>query len=144
MQTILETSKAERKQLVKNIEKHLRNYNNYKIASANLHKQLEFLSENKQLGQISAGSVTLQMPTNESVTLLESEFNQLQVVIESIDRSLTELTDIEQKFVETRYFNKWSIDKSAMHIGYSDKALFVIRNHVLEKLLLSLGSIALM
>ncbi|MFP7253834.1 transcriptional regulator [Terribacillus goriensis] len=144
MQTILESSKSERKKLIKNIEKHLRNYSNYKIASANLHKQLEFISDNKKLKQIPAGHVTLHIPDNESLALLQSEFRQLQIVIETIDRSLTELTDIEQKFIQTRYFYKWSIEKSAMHIGYSDKALFVIRNQVMDKLLVSLGSVALM
>ncbi|MGG1593984.1 transcriptional regulator [Terribacillus saccharophilus] len=144
MGIIMENSKSDRKELIKNIEKHLRNYNNYKAASVNLHKQLEFLSENKELKQLSAGHITLHMPKGGSLSLLQAELNQLQLVIESIDRSMMELTDTEQKFIEFRYFKKWSIEKSAMHLGYSDKALFVTRNQVMDKLILSLGSVTLM
>ncbi|MDR4410625.1 transcriptional regulator, partial [Bacillus anthracis] len=62
----------------------------------------------------------------------------------SIDISLSELTELEYKFVEYRYFKNWTIEKSALEIGYSDKALFVIRNQVMDKLLISLGSVVYM
>lgn len=137
-------SKLERKKRIKNIEKHLRNYNNYKVAILNLNKQLEFISSNEKRKKIfiehPGGSYTFE----DSVKKLSNELNHIKLINDSIDASLSELTDVERKFVEYRYFNKWSIEKSAMEIGYSDKALFVIRHQIMDKLLISLGSVIFM
>ncbi|MCP1161348.1 transcriptional regulator [Bacillus infantis] len=144
MLTHQEISKSERKVLVKNIEKHLKNYNNYKVAILNLNKQLDFISLNENSEQIFARSVNGNYLQQNPIDKLTSELQQIKLIKESIDISLGELTEIEYKFVEYRYFNNWSIEKSAMKIGYSDKALFVIRNQVMDKLLISLGSVILM
>ncbi|MGG1593988.1 transcriptional regulator [Terribacillus saccharophilus] len=141
MYMIQEISKSERKKLVKNIERHLKNYNNYKIAILNLNKQLEFISTNGDRKQINMEGVNKEELYQDHFIKLNSELQQLQLILDSIDISLTELTELETKFVECRYFKNWSIEKSALQIGYSDKALFVIRNQVLDKLLISLGSI---
>lgn len=138
---IQEISKSERKKLVKNIERHLKNYNNYKIAILNLNKQLEFISTNADRKQINMEGANKEESHQHHFIKLNSELQQLQLILDSIDISLTELTELEIKFVECRYFKNWSIEKSALQIGYSDKALFVIRNQVLDKLLISLGSI---
>jgi len=142
-----EISKSERKKLVKNIEKHLKNYNNYKVAILNLNKQLEFISSNENKEQIFAGDInargTIIHPQN-SIDRLSYELHQIELIKESIDISMSELTEVERQFVTYRYFKNWSIEKSALEIGYSDKALFVIRNQVMDKLLISLGSVILM
>ncbi|PAE07438.1 transcriptional regulator [Terribacillus saccharophilus] len=141
MYMIQEISKSERKKLVKNIERHLKNYNNYKIAILNLNKQLEFISTNGDRKQINIENANKEESYRDHFIKLNSELQQLQLILDSIDLSLSELTELEIKFVECRYFKNWSIEKSALQIGYSDKALFVIRNQVLDKLLISLGSI---
>ncbi|MEC1666709.1 transcriptional regulator [Bacillus mojavensis] len=143
MYTLQEISKPKRKKLVKNIEKHLKNYNNYKVAILNLSKQLEFLASNNNL-EIFTESVDDDCEFQESVDKLANELQHIQLVKDSIDISLSELTELEYKFVQYRYFKNWTIEKSALEIGYSDKALFVIRNQVMDKLLISLGSVVYM
>ncbi|MCM3356026.1 MULTISPECIES: transcriptional regulator [Bacillus] len=143
MYTLQEISKPKRKKLVKNIEKHLKNYNNYKVAILNLSKQLEFIASNDNM-EIFTESVDDDCEFQESVNKLASELQHIQLVKDSIDISLSELTELEYKFVEYRYFKNWTIEKSALEIGYSDKALFVIRNQVMDKLLISLGSVVYM
>ncbi|MEI1419954.1 transcriptional regulator [Bacillus cabrialesii] len=143
MYTLQEISKPKRKKLVKNIEKHLKNYNNYKVAILNLSKQLEFIATNDNI-EIFKESVDEDCEFQESVDKLASELQHIKLVKDSIDISLSELTELEYKFVQYRYFKNWTIEKSALEIGYSDKALFVIRNQVMDKLLISLGSVVYM
>lgn len=128
---------------MKNIEKHLKNYNNYKVAILNLSKQLEFIATNDNI-EIFKESVDEDCEFQESVDKLASELQHIKLVKDSIDISLSELTELEYKFVQYRYFKNWTIEKSALEIGYSDKALFVIRNQVMDKLLISLGSVVYM
>ncbi|MCY7901452.1 transcriptional regulator [Bacillus inaquosorum] len=143
MYTLQEISKPKRKKLVKNIEKHLKNYNNYKVAILNLSKQLEFIATNDNL-EIFKESVDDDCEFQESVDKLASELQHIKLLKDSIDISLSELTELEYRFVQYRYFKNWTIEKSALEIGYSDKALFVIRNQVMDKLLISLGSVVYM
>ncbi|MGG7222635.1 transcriptional regulator [Bacillus sp. ATD] len=143
MYTLQEISKPKRKKLVKNIEKHLKNYNNYKVAILNLSKQLEFIASNDNR-EIFKESIDDDCEFQESVDKLTSELQHIKLVKDSIDISLSELTELEYKFVQYRYFKNWTIEKSALEIGYSDKALFVIRNQVMDKLLISLGSVVYM
>ncbi|QAW10927.1 transcriptional regulator [Bacillus subtilis] len=139
MYTLQEISKPKRKKLVKNIEKHLKNYNNYKVAILNLSKQLEFIATNDNM-EIFKESIDDDCEFQASVDKLASEL----LLKDSIDISLSELTELEYRFVQYRYFKNWTIEKSALEIGYSDKALFVIRNQVMDKLLISLGSVVYM
>lgn len=139
-----EISKAERKRLVKNIEKHLKNYKNYKLASLNLTKQLDFISANKNNKILFAENAGDCYHFHESKDMITNELNQLHLITTSIDTSLSELTELETKFIQYRYFKNWTIEKSALEIGYSDKALFVIRNQVMDKLLISLGTVIFM
>ncbi|ARV97143.1 transcriptional regulator [Bacillus subtilis] len=143
MYTLQEISKPKRKKLVKNIEKHLKNYNNYKVAILNLSKQLEFIATNDNM-EIFKESIDDDCEFQESVDKLASELQHIKLLKDSIDISLSELTELEYRFVQYRYFKNWTIEKSALEIGYSDKALFVIRNQVMDKLLISLGSVVYM
>lgn len=143
MYTLQEISKPKRKKLVKNIEKHLKNYNNYKVAILNLSKQLEFIATNDNM-EIFKESIDDDCKFQESVNKLSSELQHIKLLKDSIDISLSELTELEYRFVQYRYFKNWTIEKSALEIGYSDKALFVIRNQVMDKLLISLGSVVYM
>lgn len=128
---------------MKNIEKHLKNYNNYKVAILNLSKQLEFIATNDNM-EIFKESIDDDCEFQESVDKLAGELQHIKLLKDSIDISLSELTELEYRFVQYRYFKNWTIEKSALEIGYSDKALFVIRNQVMDKLLISLGSVVYM
>lgn len=143
MYTLQEISKPKRKKLVKNIEKHLKNYNNYKVAILNLSKQLEFIATNDNM-EIFKESIDDDCEFQESVDKLAGELQHIKLLKDSIDISLSELTELEYRFVQYRYFKNWTIEKSTLEIGYSDKALFVIRNQVMDKLLISLGSVVYM
>lgn len=85
--------------------------------------------------------LSLTQTKTELINLLKMDLSELEILNESIVRSLSELTELELRFVEYRYFKNWSIEKCALKIGYSDKALFIIRNQVMDKLLVSLGTI---
>ncbi|WP_163537386.1 transcriptional regulator [Gracilibacillus sp. YIM 98692] len=128
-------SKTERKKIIKIIEKHLKNYNSYKIAIINITDQLEHL---KSRVDPKKKTHSEQIKDQER---LENDLMELKLLVESIDRSLDDLSDLEVHFVHYRYFKKWSIEKSALNLGYSDKAMFSIRNQIMDKLIISLSSI---
>ncbi|WLD92649.1 hypothetical protein [Alkalihalobacillus sp. AL-G] len=147
-------SKSERKKFVKRIEYHLRNYNNYKVGILHLKKQLDHIlpkttstyeareeSFNNYGRSSSTESVAMERMEGDYAQQLEQESNEYSLIIEAIDDGMKVLDEIEYKFVKYRYFNDWSIEKCAMKIGYSDKMLFVIRNQLMDKLLISLGGI---
>ena len=66
-----------------------------------------------------------------------------QLLVDSIDDAMKELHDHdhEQKFIKHRYFQNWSIHKTAESLGYSEQHVFRVRNDVLEKLLIALRGI---
>ncbi|SDM80833.1 hypothetical protein [Sediminibacillus halophilus] len=128
--------KQERKKMIKIIEKHLKNYHNYKVAAINIKKQLERLLPSQR----STEGTKIGISTK-GLEKLEDELTELEILMESIERAIAELSPIEKEFIQYRYFNNWSIDKSAMEIGYNDKALFTIRNQVMDKLIISLGGL---
>ncbi|WP_051382248.1 MULTISPECIES: hypothetical protein [Sediminibacillus] len=128
--------KQERKKMIKIIEKHLKNYHNYKVAAVNIKKQIERLSSSQR----SMEGTKIGFSTDR-LEKLEDELTELEVLMESIERAIAELSSIEKEFIQYRYFNNWSIDKSAMEIGYNDKALFTIRNQAMDKLIISLGGL---
>lgn len=103
MYTLQEISKPKRKKLVKNIEKHLKNYNNYKVAILNLSKQLEFIATNDNM-EIFKESIDDDCEFQESVDKLASELQHIKLLKDSIDISLSELTELEYRFVQYRYF----------------------------------------
>ncbi|WP_053217002.1 hypothetical protein [Virgibacillus senegalensis] len=132
----VDLDKQERKRMIKRIEKHLKNYNNYKVAAINIKNQMERLLAQRKTSE--GKRIAFSMDHQEK---LANELAELEVLLASIERALAELSPIEQEFIKYRYFNNWSIEKSAMEIGYNDKALFTIRNQAMDKLLISLGGL---
>ncbi|WP_163581273.1 transcriptional regulator [Gracilibacillus saliphilus] len=132
-----ELSKTERKKAIKVIEKHLKKYNSYKIAIINMKEQLDRIQSRNAT---KTNTLTLSEKIEEQERL-ESYLEELELLVESIDRSLEDLSDLEVEFIQYRYFNKWSIEKSALNLGYSGKAIFSIRNQIMDKLIISLSPI---
>lgn len=132
-------TKEERKKCIKNVEKHLRNYNNYKISLSNLERQLSIASSDNPRYYSPPHS-----NKHSSEKFIKSEIEFMKMLIETIDKALTELSDIEREFVQYRYFNKWTVNKTALEMGYSEKAIFTIRNQVMDKLIIGLGSLSFM
>ncbi|MGF9977348.1 transcriptional regulator [Viridibacillus arvi] len=139
MLKLLNLDKQVRKSYVKSIEKHLKNYKYYLKAIVNIEKQFTKFPSN----EFSNNSLPQELSNNESMQSIKNELNLLKFITENIDDALEELNDVELQYIECRYFKKWSINKSALEMGYSDKALFTIRNQLMEKLLILLGSIVL-
>lgn len=136
---LLSIDKDIRKRYVKNIEKHLKNYSYYLTAISNIEKQLSNFSSN-ELFKVSLISNAIDDNPLED---LRNELKILKLITENIDVAMEELDVVERLYIECRYFKKWSINKSALEMGYSDKALFSIRNQIMDKLLILLGSIVL-
>lgn len=136
---LLHMTKEERKKCIKNVEKHLRNYNNYKISLSNLERQLSIASSDNPPYYSPPHS-----NKHSSEKFIKSEIEFMKMLIETIDKALTELSDIEREFVQYRYFNKWTVNKTSLEMGYSEKAIFTIRNQVMDKLIIGLGSLSFM
>ncbi|MGN8842544.1 transcriptional regulator [Niallia sp. HCP3S3_B10] len=125
-------SKQERTKYIKNIEKHLKAYQSYLVAIKNLESQLTMVSPT------STSNYFKDIPSKH---ILHSDLNLMKTLTNTIEQALQGLSDIERRFVECRYFKKWSVDKCALEIGYSDKAIFPIRNQIMDKLLIRFGGI---
>lgn len=130
----IEISKSKRKQYIKQIEQFLKNFNNYKVAIINVTEQLDHL-------HMKANSHTKRESYEAVIEKLNNELKDNILIVELIERSLEELNEIELLFIKYRYSNKWSIEKTAQNLGYSNKALFTIRNQIMDKLIISLGSL---
>ncbi|SDZ11353.1 hypothetical protein SAMN05421736_106125 [Evansella caseinilytica] len=139
--TALAMSKEERRIYVKNIEKHLRQYKSYKVAIKNLEKQLSFSTALKEIPDKQRG-FRIQHPL--PMEKIKFEIRELKLLTESIDEAIKDLSEVQKQYVECRYFNNWTISKTALEIGYSDKALFLIRNHIMDQLLIRLGGLSYM
>ncbi|WP_054860777.1 hypothetical protein [Gracilibacillus sp. JCM 18860] len=133
----IDCSRSERKKIIKIIEKHLKNYNSYKVAILNIKEQLERIRNRNVLEK---EEKTLSYRRDKYKTL-ENNLMEFELLVESIDRSLEDLSETEVDFIRFRYFMKWSIDKSAMNLGYSAKAIFSMRNQIMDRLMISLSSI---
>lgn len=125
-------SKKERTKYIKNIEKHLKAYQHYQVAINNLENQLTMVNLPSQ------SSYFKEIPAKH---ILQSELNLMKILTKTIEQAIQRLSDIERQFVECRYFKKWSVNKCALEIGYSDKAIFPIRKQVMDKLIISFGGI---
>ncbi|WP_342718344.1 transcriptional regulator [Bacillus paramycoides] len=145
MLTVEKISKEEKQKNIKRIEFHLKNYTNYKVAIVNLKKKLELLNtlflniEVSRRGRNENSEICIGNERSQ----IELELQQYVFIIEAIDNALESIEEVERDFITYRYFYNWTIDKCALKIGYSDKTLFLIRNQVIKKFLISLGCITI-
>lgn len=123
MHNLLNLDKQGRKSYVKNIEIHLKNYNIYLKAIVNMEKKFTKFS----LNEFSNNYLPLELIDNKAMQSIGNALSFLKLIIENIGDALEELN---RQYIERRYFKKWSINKSALEMGYSDKALFKIRREI--------------
>lgn len=151
---MLLNSKAKRIQMIKVIERHLRNYKTYEIGIKNLKKQLDYIMPNVtasyELVEGSSGTFNIASKTEgfaidriESRRALElyEDIKQYQMILDAIDEALSGLEEAEREFIRCRYMENMTIPKTAMQLGYSEKHIFNIRNSAFGKLLISLKGI---
>lgn len=146
--------KTKEKQTFKKLENHLRNYRNYKAGIVNLQKQLDFImpgiTAKYEIMEGSVGTFTFKSSTEDfaidriegkKALTLHEDIAVYQLILDSIDNAVRELEPIEQEFVKRRYFEGWSIERTAMEMGYTKRNLFFVRNHIKDQLMISLKNI---
>lgn len=148
--------KGQKMQQIRTIEHHLRNYNTYKVGIKNLRMELDYImpniSANYEMVGGSSGTFSIHSATEKyAIDRIESKraldlhesIRQYELIIKSIDLAVAQLSVLEKKFVELRYFQGKSINEVTEQIGYSTpKSVFNLRNQVFDKLLISLKVIA--
>lgn len=138
-------------QEIKKIEKHLRNYTQYKVGLMTLQKQLDHImpdiTATYEVNEGSTGTFNIESSTeNVAIDRIESrralilheDIERYSLLIDSIDEAISKLDDIERKFVEVRYINRKTVVQTSFELGYSEKHIFNIRKNVMDKLLISL------
>lgn len=143
-----------KKEQIRKIENHLRQYKTYKVGIKNLHKQLDYIlptmTANYEIREGSAGSFVISSSTeNCAIDRIESKraldlHEQIQMyslIVESIDNALLELPEQEREFITLRYFNSLSINRTAETMGYTADNIFRIRKQAFDKLTISLSSL---
>jgi DNA-directed RNA polymerase specialized sigma subunit len=135
------------------IESHLRHYRTYKIGIVNCQKQLDYIMPNITARYDYIQGSTFYIGNNtERVAIdrveskraldLHEEIEKYKIITESIDNAFNELSSIEQKFVDLRYFDRMAIYDVKTVLGYSeDKSVFRIRRHVLDRFFISLNNL---
>jgi DNA-directed RNA polymerase specialized sigma subunit len=135
------------------IESHLRHYRTYKIGIVNCQKQLDYIMPNITARYDYIQGSTFYIGNNtERVAIdrveskraldLHEEIEKYKIITESIDNAFSELSSIEQKFVDLRYFDRMAIYDVKTVLGYSeDKSVFRIRRHVLDRFFISLNNL---
>ena len=135
------------------IESHLRHYRTYKVGILNCQKQLDYIMPNITARYDYIQGSTFYIGNNtERVAIdrveskraldLHEEIEKYKIITESIDNAFSELSSIEQKFVDLRYFDRMAIYDVKTVLGYSeDKSVFRIRRHVLDRFFISLNNL---
>lgn len=148
---MLKTDKTSRTQQIKKIEKYLRHYTSYKIGVTTLQKQLDYIMPNitatYELAEGTNGTFRITSSTEKyaidrvesrQALVLHEDIERYNIIIDSIDQAVSELDDIEKKFVELRYIKRKTVTQTAMELGYSEKYFYNLRNQVMDRLLISL------
>lgn len=144
--------RMKRKDKVKRIEYHLKNYNQYRIAIKTLEKQLDYMlpacvaSFNESEGggtqfTISSTTENAALDRMESRRALEikDDIERYKIIRENIDIAYKELNHLEQKYVQNRYILDQSVQETADKLGYSVEGVYKLRNKTMDQLLIMLG-----
>lgn len=136
------------------IEHHLRHYKHYQAGIANLRRQLDHILPNMtasyELSEGSRGVFVISSSTEKAaLDRIESKramdinekINEYQLICESIDLALKKLDPKQRQFIELRYMQGHSIEETAEAMQYTTKNLYKIRQHIFERLMISLWNI---
>lgn len=136
----------------KKIEAHLRHYKTYKVGIINCEAQLNYIMPNITATYDFKGNGTFIANSTEQIALdrieslraleLHETIKKFSHIVESIDRAISELTEIEKRFVVLRYFDLMQMGEVTRALDYAEeKSTYRIRRHVLDKLLISLKNL---
>ena len=146
---------TDKKKSIRIIERHLRNYKTYKVAIKNLQKQLDYImpdiTANYELKEGTTGTFNITSSTEEAVLdrlesaralHLHEQIRQYKLITDSIDEALEALGEQERSFVRLRYFDGWTVEKTADELHCSVQNAFKIRSHALDRLSISLKDVS--
>jgi DNA-directed RNA polymerase specialized sigma24 family protein len=139
----------------KRIEKHLENYQNYKIGIQNMKKQLEHyypkITTSYEPREGSSGSFTFHSSTEdyglrriEKREEMEQYIKANSLVLDSIDSAIKLLEPMEREFVREFYFNKKNMKMVAATLGCTLKNAYSLKSEVKKSFLISLQNLKLM
>ncbi|GAA0360975.1 sigma-70 family RNA polymerase sigma factor [Bacillus horti] len=150
----VQEDKKTRNSVIREIEFHLKQYRQYKVGMNNLSNQIEFIQPRTTTNyEIREGSMNyaskwssteecaIERLESKKALQLQREIQKYQVIVDSIDQSLEELDELEKRFVQYRYFQRWSIRKISLELGYSESSIHVLRRQLMAKLEISLKGI---
>jgi hypothetical protein len=136
------------------IEHHLRQYKHYQAGIKNLRRQLDHILPNMtasyELSEGSRGVFVISSSTEKAaLDRIESKramdinekINEYNLICSSIDMAIKELDPKQQRFIQLRYMQGKSIEETAAAMTYTTKNLYKIRQHTMERLLISLWNI---
>lgn len=141
----------------KSTEALLYNYNSFKISVLSMQEELESLDDNDGIGAMSYDGIRTSKTYKisdfisdiaTSITYSEKELtrriNSTQKKIRKIDRAIKELTNLEKKIIEERYFRSQPWYCIAYEIKVSERHCKRLKNFALNKIAVSLyGDIAI-
>ncbi len=143
-----------KKKHVEIIKTHLKNYKTYKVGIKNIQQSLDEILPNittnydwkeGSAGAYSGGSSTestaIYKVSGDKAVYLQEQLSIYRTIVSSIDEAIAALSEDEQKFIKCRYFDNYSIEKTAQELGYSVQNCFKIRTQAMDKLLISLRNL---
>ena len=138
----------------RSIENHLRYFDTYKTGIKNCEQQLEYIMPSlvSRYGALDTGESFFIVNNTAKVALdrieskraldLKEEIDRFKLITSSIENALENLTDIEKRFVQLRYFECKPIAIVSSALGYAEeKSVYKVRRHVLDKLMISLKNL---
>lgn len=151
------TVQVERKMdtsMIREIEYHLKQYRQYRVGIDNLTYQMEMIlprttsrlelreeSRSYSAKRSSTEDCAIERLESKQAIFLQREIKRYKIIVDSIDKSLEQLDEMERRFVEFRYFQRWSIRKISLELGYSESSIHVLRRQLMHKLGISLKGI---
>jgi DNA-directed RNA polymerase specialized sigma subunit len=111
------------------------------------HAHYQIDNNNKTHFQLSTDSELPQSIDRSSslkALFIYEELVQKKMVLDSIEKSLEQLNQTEEKYVNLRHFQEKSVVATSMKLGYSEKYIFQLRKKVLDKLLIPLSGLLVM
>lgn len=140
--------------MIREIEYHLKQYRQYRVGIDNLSNQMEMIlprttshfelreeSRSYSSKRSSTEDCAIERLESKQAIFLQREIKRYKIIVDSIDKSLEQLDEMERRFVEFRYFQRWSIRKISLELGYSESSIHVLRRQLMHKLGISLKGI---
>src|SRR5690625_1732372 len=123
-------SKEDIHQSKKIIEKHLRNYTTYKVGIVTLKKQLDYImpdvTASYELSAGSTGTFNIESKTekfaidrieSKRALVLHEDIRIYSLLVDSIDKAIANLDEVEREFVKYRYINRNTVIQTAFKLN---------------------------